>query len=75
MPQNSSRLHMQVCLSGALCITYPLFQDLFCLLDKLSVQVDCVGIYPSYRIVLPEDVVGGLLVVIVRFGRMSLAFF
>ena len=64
---------MQMRLPILLCISYPLFQDIFCLFYELSVQVDRVVRDSTGRIVLAEDIVGCLLVELVHLRRVCLS--
>lgn len=61
-------------LSSLLRISYPLLKDLFCLLYKLPMQVNSVFRDSAWCIVLPEDEVRRLLVILIHFGSMPLAF-
>lgn len=67
--------HMQVCLARGLRVSDALLDDIFGLLDELTVQVDGVGGDAVERVVLAEDVLGGLVVVGVHHGAVALAFF
>lgn len=64
---------MQMGLAGSLGVPNARLEDVLCLLDKLAVQVNGVLGYPAGRIVLPEDEVGGLLVVLGLLFLMALA--
>lgn len=57
--------HVKMVLSILLSVLYPLSDNLLGFLDKLTVQVNGVAVYAANCIVLTEDVVGGLLVVVV----------
>lgn len=61
-------------LSILLRISYPLLKNLLCLLYELSMQINTVVRDSARRIVLPEDKVRGLLVVLIHFCSMLLAF-
>ena len=66
---------MQMRLACGLSVFDPLFQDVFCLFNELSVQVNGVAVDSADGIVLAEDEVGGLLVVLIHHGAVSFAFF
>jgi hypothetical protein len=55
-------------------ITNPCLKNILRFLYELAVQINSVVRNSSWSIVLPEDVVRCLLVVLVHFGRMLLAF-
>lgn len=61
-------------LSILLRISYPLLKDLLCLLYELPMQVNSVVCDSAWCIVLPEDEVRRLLVVLIHFCSMLLAF-
>ena len=67
--------HMKVCLPRGLRVPDALLDDILGLLDELAVQVDGVGSDAVHRVVLAEDVVGGLVVEGVHHGAVALAFF
>lgn len=50
-----------------------LFQDLFRLLDELAVQIDRVGRYTAIGVVLAENILGGLLIVLLHLPAVGLA--
>ncbi len=55
-----------------LSISYPLFDYIRSLFDKLSVEINRIPVHSAHCIVFPEDVIGGLLVVLVHHLAMSL---
>ena len=61
-------------LSILLRISYPLLKYLLCLLYELPMQVNSVVRDSAWCIVLPEDQVRRLLVVLIHFCSMLLAF-
>jgi len=63
---------MQMRLAILLRISYPLLEYRLRFLDILSVKINCIVWNPSGRIVLPENVVGRLLIVGVHIRRMLL---
>ena len=64
--------HMQVSLARLLRVSDPLLDYFFGLLHILAVQIDSVAVDFANRVVLTEDVLGGLLVVRVGLGGMLL---
>lgn len=64
---------MQVRLAVLLGVADALLEHVLGLLDELPVEVDRVVGHAARRVVLPEDVVRGLLVVLVHLGRVPLA--
>lgn len=64
--------HVKMCLAMALRVADSLLKDLFCFFDILAVKVDSVAGDFADGIVLAEDVLGGLLVVLIRFGSVLL---
>lgn len=67
--------HMQMVLPRLLRVPDPLLEDILRLLDELPVQVDRVGGDAPRGVVLPEDVLGGLFVVLGHRRAVLLAFF
>ena len=67
--------HMEVGLPRGLRVPDALLDDILGLFDELAVQVDGVGDDAVERVVLAEDVVGGLVVVGVHHGAVALALF
>ena len=53
----------------------PLLEDPLSFLDKLPVEIDCVLGDAPRGVVFTEDVVGGLVVVLVHQGGVTMAFF
>lgn len=66
---------MEMILTVRFRILDPLLEDLLCLFDELSVQIDGVGCDAPVGIVLAEDEVRGLLVVVVHLAAMGFALF
>jgi hypothetical protein len=64
---------MQMRLAGGLCVPYPLLEYLLGLLNKLTMKIDCVTSDFADGVVLAKDELGGLLVVLVGFGLVTLA--
>lgn len=64
---------MEVRLVVLLRVADALLEDVLGLLDELPVQVDRVVGDAARRVVLPEDVLAGLLVVLVHLRRVPLA--
>lgn len=68
-------LHMQMSLPILLSISNPLLQNLLRLFYKLPMQINRIVRDSSLRIVLPEDVIGRLLVILIHLRRMLLPLF
>ncbi len=66
---------MQMVLTLGLSGSNAALEDIFGLLDKLAMQVDRVGCYPSFGIVFAEDVFRCLTIVVVLLPEMTSAFF
>lgn len=66
---------MEVVLAMRLGIFNALFQNLLRLLDKLSVQVDCIRLYATICVILAENELGRLLVILFHFAPVGLALF
>lgn len=64
---------VQVCLPPRARVPDPRLEDVLGLLDELPVQVDGVVGHPPRRVVLPENVLGRLLVVRLHLRRVPLA--
>lgn len=64
---------VQVRLAPSLIRADALFENALRLFDELAVQVDAVGVDTAGGVVLPEDVVGGLVVVFLHLGIVGLA--
>ena len=67
--------HMQMGLACALCVADSLLKNVFCFLDELTMQIDSVACDFSDGIVFTEDLLRGLLVVLVGLCSMFLALF
>ncbi len=65
-------LHMQMRLPILLRISDSLLQYLLCFLDKLPVQINRIVRNSSWRIILPKDIIRGLLVILIHLRRMLL---
>lgn len=61
-------------LAAALCSANALLEHVLCFLDEQAVKIHCVGRDAALGIVGAEDVVARLLVVLVHFGGVLLAF-
>jgi hypothetical protein len=68
-------VHMKMILSMRLGIFNALFQNLLGLLDKLSMQIDRIGLNAPVGIVLAEDKLRRLLVVFLHLAPVRLALF
>lgn len=64
---------VQVRLAPSLIRADALFENALRLFDELAVQVDAVGVDTAGGVVLPEDVVGSLVVVFLHLGIVGLA--
>lgn len=56
-------------------ISYPLFNYVRSLFDKLSVEINRIPVYSAHCIVLPKDVIRGLLIVLVHHLPMPFTLF
>lgn len=65
---------VQMRLAPRLSIPEPRLEDVLCLLDELPMQIDSIVSNTADGVVLPEDVLRGLLVVGVLRGGVFLAF-
>lgn len=65
---------VQVRLTPGLGVTDPHLQYVLGFLDELPVEIDGVLGYAAHGVVLPEDELGGLLVVGILFGRVAFPF-
>lgn len=63
---------MQMRLPILLRISDPLLQNLLCLLYKLPVQINRIVRNSSWHIILPKDIIRGLLVILIHLRRMLL---
>jgi len=64
---------VQVPLAGLLRVADALLEDLFGFFNELAVQVDGIRVYAADGVVFAEDVLRGLFVVLVCFGRVGFA--
>lgn len=71
--EGDSHLHMQMRLPILLRISDPLLQNLLCFLYKLSVQINRIVRHSPLRIILPKDIIRGLLVILIHLRRMLLS--
>lgn len=65
---------MEMRLSVLSRISDPLFKNILCLVYELSVKINSVVCHPSRRVILAKYVVGRLLVILIHFGSVRLAF-
>jgi hypothetical protein len=61
-------------LSILLRISYPLLENLFCLLYELPMQIYCVVRDSALRIILSENIVRRLFIVLIHLRSMFLSF-
>lgn len=66
---------MQMRLPRTLRVPYPLRHNPFRLLDILSMQINRVAIHAPDGIVFPEDIIGGLLIILIHHGAVSFTLF
>lgn len=64
-------VHVKVRLPVLLGVADAVLEDILGLLDELAVQVDGVVGDAIHCVVLAEDVVAGLLVVLIHLGRVA----
>ena len=66
---------MQMRLSILLCISDPLLQNLLCFFHELPMQINRIVCNSSKRIVLSENIIGGLLIILIHLRCMLLPLF